>query len=51
MKSKISVSLDADLIEAAQAQNKQTQAPVSAVINRWARAGKEQEEKAKPKSK
>lgn len=46
MKRKVSLSLDDDLVEAAEQLLKKVDAPVSATINRWAKLGKQMEESA-----
>lgn len=46
MKLKESLSLDADLVEAARKLRDKLNAPVSATINRWAQLGKKLEESA-----
>lgn len=46
MKRKMSLSLDDDLVEAAEQLLKKVDAPVSATINRWAKLGKLAEEQA-----
>jgi hypothetical protein len=52
MKTNVSVTLDVDLVAAAAAINKaDPKKKVSAIINRWAKLGKEQEEKKKPQTK
>ena len=51
MKSKQSLSLDADLVEAAEAIRDKVNAPISATINRWAQLGKQVEEAQQPKPK
>lgn len=44
MKRKVSLSLDDDLVEAAEHLLKKVDAPVSATINRWAKLGKQLEQ-------
>ncbi len=52
MKTNVSVTLDVDLVSAAQAiSTADPKKKVSATINRWAKLGKELEEKKKPQSK
>ena len=50
MKANISITLDHDLVFAAKKAKEERGTPVATTINRWAKLGKETEEK-KPKAK